>query len=60
VEFESNENWVQTFGATDGGNRDRAATEFTDESFWALPSNCETCHQSRRRLDKNPCRFTIT
>ncbi len=31
-----------TFGATDGGNRGRAATEYIAESFWELPSNCET------------------
>jgi hypothetical protein len=32
----------QTFGATDGGNRGRAATEYITGSVWELPSNCET------------------
>src|SRR5271169_5405351 len=42
VWFENAENSGQTFGATDGGNRDRAATEYIAESSWVLPSNCAT------------------
>jgi hypothetical protein len=42
VWFENTENWGQTFGTTDGGNRGRAATEHIAGSFWVLPSNCAT------------------
>jgi hypothetical protein len=38
VWFENAENWVQMFGAFDGGNQGPAATESTAESSWGPPS----------------------